>query len=91
MSRRQLEVTMRESPRSDRSAATISKAAPSSTDPKRRRFLLTLGVSSAGAAAASVAALPVVGTENPVTSESDSDGRYRETTHVRDYYRTAKL
>ncbi len=81
---------MRISPRSDRSAATVSKAAPSSTDPKRRRFLLTLGVSSAGAAAASIAALPAAA-EDPVTSDSDRDGRYRETKHIHDYYRTAKL
>ncbi len=51
---------MRESPRSPRSAATVSDAAPSSTDPRRRRFLFTLGVGGAGAAAASVAALPAV-------------------------------
>ena len=81
---------MRALPRSDRSAATVSEAAPSKTDPKRRRFLLTLGMSSAGAAAASIAALPAAA-EDSVTSDSDSDGRYRETTHVRDYYRTAKL
>jgi len=82
---------MRALPRSDRSAATVSEAAPSKTDPKRRRFLLTLGIGSAGAAAASIAALPAAATTDPVTSDSDSDGRYRETTHVRDYYRSAKL
>ena len=81
---------MRAPLRSPRSAATVSDAAPSSTDPRRRRFLFTLGVGGAGVAAASVAALPVVATD-PVNTDSDSDGRYRETTHVRDYYRSAKL
>jgi hypothetical protein len=42
-------------------------------------------------AAATIAALPVVAATEAPTAESDSDARYRETTHVRDYYRTAKL
>lgn len=81
---------MRTPLRSPRSAATVSPAAPSSTDPKRRRFLLTLGVGGAGVAAASVAALPAAAAD-PANTDSDSDARYRETTHVRDYYRSAKL
>ena len=82
---------MRTPLRSPRSAAMVSSAAASSPDPKRRRFLFTLGVGSAGAAAASVAALPAVAGIDPVKGDSDSDARYRETTHVRDYYRSAKL
>ena len=80
---------MRISPRSPRSAAAIPEAAPASTDPKRRRFLLTLGVGSAGAAAATVAALPAAAAVNAATAQSEAG--YRETEHVRDYYRTAKL
>jgi len=82
---------MRARLRSARPAAAVSDAAPASPDPKRRRFLLTLGVGGAGAAAASVAALPAVAGIDPVKGDSDSDARYRETTHVRDYYRSAKL
>ena len=81
---------MRKSPRSHRPAATVSEAAPSSTDPKRRRFLLTLGVGGAGAAAIA-SALPAVAAVEAATNESESDAGYRETAHVRDYYRTAKL
>ena len=77
--------------RSPRPAAVVSDAATSSPDTQRRRFLLTLGVGGAGAAAASVAALPAVAGIDPVKGDSDSDARYRETTHVRDYYRSAKL
>jgi hypothetical protein len=91
MSRGHLEASMRRFPRSPRPAATVSEAALTSTDPKRRRFLLTLGVGGAGAAAAGLAALPAVAAGEGATTESDSDGKYRETAHVRDYYRTAKL
>jgi hypothetical protein len=48
-------------------------------------------VGGAGAAAAGLAALPAVAASVGATTESDSDGKYRETAHVRDYYRTAKL
>jgi len=89
MSRRQLEVAMRSRLRSPRSAEVVSASATSSPDTQRRRFLLTLGVGGAGVAAASVAALPAVAAE-AVTTADDADGRYRETTHVRDYYRSAK-
>ncbi len=78
---------MRKSPRSDRPAA--APAAHASTDPKRRRFLLALGASGAGVAASSVAAMPDVAA--PEATDNEQDGRYSETRHVRDYYRTAKL
>jgi hypothetical protein len=60
-------------------------------DEKRRRFLRTLGVGGAGAAVAGVTA--AAGTVTPVETkpeESKSSG-YRETQHVRDYYRSAKF
>ena len=82
---------MRQSPRSPHPAAAISEAATSSTDPKRRRFLFTLGVGTAGAAAATVGALPAAAAVEGATAQTDSDAGYRETAHVRDYYRTAKL
>ena len=82
---------MRMFPRSRRPVAKVSEAAATLTDPKRRRLLLTLGVGGAGAAAATIAALPAVAATEAPTADSDSDARYRETTHVRDYYRTAKL
>ena len=80
---------MRKSPRSDRRDAPVPGAANASTDPKRRRFLLALGASGAGAAAAGVAAVPAIAA--PEASDNEQDGRYSETSHVRDYYRTAKL
>ena len=49
---------MRKFPRSPRPAAKVSEAATIPIDPKRRRLLLTLGVGGAGAAAASLGALP---------------------------------
>jgi hypothetical protein len=82
---------MRKSPPNPRPAATVPEAVSSSTDPRRRRFLLTLGVGGAGAAAASLAALPAVPAGEADSTDSDSDAKYRETTHIRDYYRTAKL
>ena len=67
-------------------------AAPSSGTPdsKRRRFLLTLGLGSAGVAVSAKASVAAVAEANE--SQADvADGRYRETDHIRDYYRTAKL
>jgi len=81
---------MRKSPRSDRFVTPTSGAAPSSTDPKRRRFLFALGAGGAGAAAATVAVVPAITADTQAT-ENDTDARYSETTHVRDYYRTAKI
>ena len=77
--------------RSVHSVATVPVPASSSTDSKRRRFVLTLGLGGAGAAAAVVAAAPAAAV-GAVTTAPDalSDG-YRESAHVRDYYRTAKL
>jgi hypothetical protein len=81
---------MRNSPRKPRAAASVPEAAPPSTDPRRRRFLFTLGVGTAGAATV-VAALPATAAADAATAQSESDAGYRVTTHVRDYYRTTKL
>lgn len=82
---------MRIPTRSVHSVATVPVPASSSTDSKRRRFLLTLGLGGAGAAAAVVTAAPAAAV-NAMTAvpEAPADG-YRESAHVRDYYRTAKL
>ena len=82
---------MRIPTRSVHSVATVPAADSSSTDSKRRRFLLTLGLGGAGAAVAVAAAGPAAAV-GAVTAASDApvDG-YRESAHVRDYYRTAKL
>jgi hypothetical protein len=73
------------------SAATAPVAATSAADSKRRRFLLTLGLGSAGAAAAAAAAAPAAAVEAVMAApDAPADG-YRESAHVRDYYRTAKL
>ncbi len=68
-----------------------AKAQPSrSTDPARRRFLLALGAGSAGAAVATAGALPAAATQQ-ATEPSDQDAAYRESEHVRDYYRTTRI
>ena len=61
-------------------------------DLKRRRFLFTLGVSGAGAAVAVAGTLPGTAAAQVEGARStDGDSGYRETAHVRDYYRTAKI
>ena len=61
-----------------------------STDPARRRFLLALGAGGAGAAVATAGALPAAATP-PATEPTDQDAAYRESEHVRDYYRTTRI
>jgi hypothetical protein len=71
------------------SAAPVIASSPS-TDLKRRRFLFSLG--AGGAAAVSAAAMPTASVAQAATAETNDTGSgYRETQHVRDYYRTAKL
>ena len=78
-----------------RSANTAASVAvpPSSAAPelKRRRFLFTLGLGSAGAAMSAAASVSAVADSTAAPADESPDGRYRETEHVRDYYRTAKL
>jgi hypothetical protein len=76
--------------RTSRGQSAAPLAAPSATDLQRRRFLFSLGAGSAGAAAvAAVPAMAIVDS-TPERSENAADG-YRETKHVRDYYRTARI
>jgi hypothetical protein len=83
---------MRTSSRSDRKVATPADSSSPHTDLKRRRFLLGLGVGGAGAATAVAGALPSIAAAEQLAPAVEHDGNgYRETEHVRDYYRTAKL
>ena len=83
---------MRNSTPSKHPAAPIPTPDFRTTDLKRRRFLFTLGVGGAGAAVTVASALPVTAAvQIAAASPIDEDSGYRETAHVRDYYRTAKI
>ncbi|MEP6657193.1 MAG: hypothetical protein ABJC33_08140 [Betaproteobacteria bacterium] len=58
---------------------------------KRRRFLVGLSAGGAGVAAATVAALPAAALIPSTAEPSAAASGYRETEHVRSYYRTAKV
>lgn len=76
----------------DRQVATPAEASAADTRLTRRRFLLGLGAGGAGAATVAVGALPSLAAAEPAAVASNQGGNgYRETEHVRDYYRTAKL
>ena len=73
-------------------AAPVPARDPLPTDVKRRRFLFTLGAGGAGAAAAVVGSLQGTAAVQLATAQTnDADAGYRETEHVRDYYRSAKI
>ena len=75
-----------------RVASPVAAPASPSTDLKRRRFLFSLSASGAGAAAAAITLMPgTAGALQPAAAADTDDSAYRETPHVRDYYRTAKL
>lgn len=60
----------------------------------RRRFLTTLGLGSAGAAVAALAAAPETSpqqTGQPPAEEKTQSKGYKVTEHVRKYYRTARV
>jgi hypothetical protein len=79
-------------PRSRRAAASLPAADSRAADLKRRRFLLSLGASGASVAAVAATALPGVAAAQPAaTAAPEHDAGYRETPHVRAYYRSAKL
>jgi hypothetical protein len=71
-------------------APVTTPPSSASPDSRRRRFLFTLGLGGAGVAVSAAASVSAV-TEAIDTSPVAPDGGYRETEHVRDYYRTAKL
>lgn len=69
----------------------VNASPNTSADLKRRSFLLALSTGGAGAAASVIAApVSVVAPQAAATTTSDESG-YRETEHVRDYYRTARI
>ena len=86
---------MRHPSRSNASApiAAARNDSPSHVDAavnaKRRRFLFTLGAGSASAVAIGAAPNAIACNEPPPAD--DNAAGYRETDHVRDYYRTAKI
>jgi len=60
----------------------------STTNLRRRRFLLALG---AGTATAAAAAAPVAPPVEVAASTGETSQGYRETEHVRDYYASTRL
>jgi hypothetical protein len=82
---------MRHRPHSGNSPLPVSAPPFSSADLKRRRFLLTLGAGGVSAATVAVAALPGSAAAVGEGAAAASDSGYRETEHVRDYYRTARV
>ena len=81
---------MRKALSGERSAAPVPASTARPADPKRRRFLFTLGASGAGAAIAVAGTMPATA-QIAIAPPTDEDSGYRETAHVRDYYRTAKI
>jgi hypothetical protein len=86
---------MRHPSRSNADAQSVARNETSSNtdtgaDRKRRRFLFALGAGGASAVALGAASKSAVACEDPPPS-SDTQAGYRETDHVRDYYRTAKI
>ena len=66
------------------------KTTPAAANPHRRRFLFTIGTGGVAAAAAAIKPISEAAPE-PTTSAPSAGSGYRETEHVRDYYRTAKI
>ena len=75
---------------SNKSTPTATSAT-SSTDLKRRSFLLSLSAGGAGAAAVAMAVPSIAAPEATVANADGDNAEYRETEHVRDYYRTTRL
>jgi hypothetical protein len=74
------------------SDAPISAQPSITTDLKRRRFLLTLGASGAGVAVAAASGVHAsAAASEAVIDVTDNASAYRETAHVRDYYRTTRI
>ena len=67
-----------------------SKPVSPPADLRRRGFLLTIGASGAAAAAVALQPLSETTPQEPTTAPDASQG-YRDTQHVRDYYRTTKI
>jgi hypothetical protein len=74
------------------SAARQTPTVISPTDNARRRFLFTLGAGGASALAATASVLPASASSDADAAPSvDEDSAYRESDHVRHYYRTTRI
>ncbi len=82
---------MRQRTPSDHAESNLDASPSPSTDLKRRRFLLSLGAGGASAAASTVAVLPGSVAAETESAVGAAEAGYRETEHVRDYYRTARI
>ena len=83
---------MRTVTHSDRSSPLTSEDKSSTrADLKRRRFLLTLGVGGAGAAAVAARSITTGTAVTHAPATVSDDGGYAATAHVQTYYKTAKL
>ena len=68
------------------------KSLSAAASPRRRGFLLSLGSGGIAAAAAALKPVSDAAQAEPAPAPEAAGGMgYRETTHVRDYYRTTKL
>ena len=70
--------------------ADKDKSSPIVANARRRGFLLSLGTGTVAAAAAAIKPITEATPQLPEPAASAGRG-YRETTHVRDYYRTTKI
>jgi len=82
---------MRDTAEGPRNPLPVPTSSSQSANLKRRRFLLTLGAS--GASAAVVANVPGAAAAPDVqaVASTEKQSGYRETKHIRDYYRTTKI
>ncbi|MEP7329628.1 MAG: hypothetical protein ABI777_10485 [Betaproteobacteria bacterium] len=71
--------------------ASVPTHAGTSTDLKRRRFLLALGAGGAGAAAVATQSFSAPATVEATADAPVEGAGYRETEHVRDYYATTRI
>jgi hypothetical protein len=57
----------------------------------RRKFVLAAGCAGVAGAAAVMIGRPPAPPATPATTDQAGSSGYRETTHIRKYYRTARL
>ena len=69
--------------------ANQEKSGQGPADVRRRRFLLNAG--TGGAAAVAAVLKPVSAATPELTEPAPASQGYRDTEHVRDYYRTTKI
>jgi hypothetical protein len=70
--------------------ASCEKSSSAPANLRRRGFLLTLGTGGAATVAVALKPLSEATPELPIAAPEASQG-YRDTQHVRDYYRTTKI